>query len=192
MGRELARGVVGRAERMSIEALVAAAERGRRCWSGGVAARRRDRHPRPRARRVRLVAGRRRAVAGRGRRAAAADGSLLACRRSLMRAITFRRLEAVSFTHSTVYLALLVCAFVARQSGAGDVHPRPGARADVDRDVAGLHRRRAGAHHPVLARGHGRGARWPRTVRGSIGFVVADRAEVRRPDASVSIGTRYS
>jgi hypothetical protein len=28
------------------------------------------------------------------------------------RAVTFRRLEAVSFTHSAVYLALLVCAFV--------------------------------------------------------------------------------
>jgi hypothetical protein len=28
-------------------------------------------------------------------------------------AITFRRLEAASFTHSTVYLALLVCAFLA-------------------------------------------------------------------------------
>jgi hypothetical protein len=28
-----------------------------------------------------------------------------------MRAITFGRLEAVSFTHSCVYLALLVCAF---------------------------------------------------------------------------------
>lgn len=27
--------------------------------------------------------------------------------------ITFRRLEAVSFTHSAVYLALLVCAFAA-------------------------------------------------------------------------------
>jgi hypothetical protein len=27
--------------------------------------------------------------------------------------ITFRRLEAASFTHSVVYLALLVCAFVA-------------------------------------------------------------------------------
>lgn len=27
-------------------------------------------------------------------------------------AITFRRLEAVSFTHSTVYLALLACAFI--------------------------------------------------------------------------------
>ena len=26
--------------------------------------------------------------------------------------ITFRRLEAVSFTHSTIYLSLLVCAFV--------------------------------------------------------------------------------
>jgi hypothetical protein len=29
-----------------------------------------------------------------------------------MRFVTFRRLEAVSFFHSTVYLALLVCAFV--------------------------------------------------------------------------------
>lgn len=28
-----------------------------------------------------------------------------------MRAITFRRLELASFTHSTIYLALLVCAF---------------------------------------------------------------------------------
>lgn len=29
-----------------------------------------------------------------------------------MRAITFGRLETVSFTHSCVYLALLICAFV--------------------------------------------------------------------------------
>jgi hypothetical protein len=29
-----------------------------------------------------------------------------------MRLITFRRLEAASFTHSAVYLALLICAFV--------------------------------------------------------------------------------
>jgi hypothetical protein len=28
-----------------------------------------------------------------------------------VRAVTFRRLELVSFTHSSVYLALLVCAF---------------------------------------------------------------------------------
>jgi hypothetical protein len=27
--------------------------------------------------------------------------------------MTFRRLEAVSFTHSAIYLALLVCAFIA-------------------------------------------------------------------------------
>jgi hypothetical protein len=30
----------------------------------------------------------------------------------LARIITFRRLEVASFTHSTVYLALLICAFV--------------------------------------------------------------------------------
>lgn len=29
-----------------------------------------------------------------------------------MKAITFRRLEAASFTHSAVYLSLLVCAFI--------------------------------------------------------------------------------
>jgi hypothetical protein len=29
-----------------------------------------------------------------------------------MRVITFRRLEAASFTHSLVYLSLLVCAFI--------------------------------------------------------------------------------
>jgi hypothetical protein len=29
-----------------------------------------------------------------------------------MSVITFRRLEVASFTHSTVYLALLICAFV--------------------------------------------------------------------------------
>ncbi len=29
-----------------------------------------------------------------------------------MSAITFRRLELASFTHSTIYLALLICAFV--------------------------------------------------------------------------------
>ncbi len=28
------------------------------------------------------------------------------------RVVTFRRLEVVSFTHSTVYLSLLICAFV--------------------------------------------------------------------------------
>ena len=35
-----------------------------------------------------------------------------------MRIITFRRLEAVSFFHSTAYLALLVCAF-----GLGNPEP---------------------------------------------------------------------
>lgn len=30
-----------------------------------------------------------------------------------MSAISFRRLEAASFAHSTVYLALLICAFIA-------------------------------------------------------------------------------
>jgi hypothetical protein len=30
-----------------------------------------------------------------------------------MHGVTFRRLEAVSFTHSAIYLALLICAFAA-------------------------------------------------------------------------------
>jgi hypothetical protein len=29
-----------------------------------------------------------------------------------MKAITFRRLEAASFTHSAIYVSLLICAFV--------------------------------------------------------------------------------
>jgi hypothetical protein len=41
-----------------------------------------------------------------GGRAAAPDGVP-----ALTRVITFRRLEMASFTHSTVYVALLVCAF---------------------------------------------------------------------------------
>ncbi len=35
-----------------------------------------------------------------------------------MRAVTFRRLELVSFTHSAIYTALLICAF-----GAGNPQP---------------------------------------------------------------------
>jgi len=46
-------------------------------------------------------------------RRAVAAGLVVADRVSarLSRAVTFRRLEAVSFTHSTIYLGLLVCAF---------------------------------------------------------------------------------
>jgi hypothetical protein len=32
-------------------------------------------------------------------------------RARFLRVVTFRRLEAISFTHSTIYLALLLCAF---------------------------------------------------------------------------------
>ena len=48
-------------------------------------------------------------MAGRGRRALAARGGAA---HAAMRAVTFRRLEAVSFFHSAVYVSLLVCAFV--------------------------------------------------------------------------------
>src|SRR5436305_14411619 len=54
-----------------------------------------------------MVAAGQRAVAGGGGRAAAADGV------AAVTVMTFRRLEAVSFTHSAIYLGLLVCAFSA-------------------------------------------------------------------------------
>ena len=51
-------------------------------------------------------------MAGGGRRAASADGRASVRRvRSAARAITFGRLEVASFTHSAVYLGLLICAF---------------------------------------------------------------------------------
>jgi hypothetical protein len=109
-----------------------------------------------------------------------------------MRAITFRRLEATSFVHSTVYLALLLCAFVLH-------NPQP------ETFVLGM-------SHGLLwigmslvciaaARAHVIPFWLAVTVAvlgglgpfaGTIGFVIAARRAVRGKDTSVTITTRYS
>ena len=109
-----------------------------------------------------------------------------------MRAITFRRLEATSFVHSTVYLALLLCAFVLH-------NPQP------ETFVLGM-------SHGLLwigmslvciaaARAHVIPFWLAVTVAvlgglgpfaGTIGFVIAARRGVRGNDTSVTISTRYS
>ena len=109
-----------------------------------------------------------------------------------MSAITFRRLEVASFIHSTVYLGLLVCAFIAG-------NPEPATF------ILGL-------AHGLLwiamslvciaaARAHVIPFWLAVTVAvlgglgpfaGSIGFVVADRRKSRAGDSSGSFSTRYS
>ena len=105
-----------------------------------------------------------------------------------MKYITFRRLEVVSFIHSTVYLGLLMCAFVLR-------NPQP------ETFILGL------AHGLIwigmslvcIAAARARiipfwlavtvavlGGLGP--FAGTIGFVVADRRKPR----SVPLATRYS
>jgi hypothetical protein len=106
--------------------------------------------------------------------------------------ITFRRLEAASFTHSAVYLALLVCAFIAG-------NPEP------ETFILGL------AHGVIwiamslvcIAAARMRiipfwvavtvavlGGLGP--FAGSMAFVVAERRRNHEADASVPIRTRYS
>jgi hypothetical protein len=106
-------------------------------------------------------------------------------------AVTFRRLEAVSFLHSAVYLGLLVCAFVAGK-------PEPGTF------ILGL-------SHGLLwiamslvciaaARAHIIPFWLAVTVAviggigpfaGTVGFVIVDRRR-RNKESSVARGTRYS
>jgi hypothetical protein len=109
-----------------------------------------------------------------------------------MRAITFRRLEAASFTHSAVYLALLICAFIAGK-------PEPATF------ILGLMHGLMwiGMSLVCIAAARARvipfwlavtvavlGGLGP--FAGSIGFLVAARGKPRRGDRSVSIGTPYS
>lgn len=109
-----------------------------------------------------------------------------------MRAITFRRLEATSFVHSAVYLALLVCAFALS-------NPEP------ETFVLGM-------AHGLLwigmslvciaaARAHVIPFWLAVTVAvlgglgpfaGTVGFVIADRRRVNEKNTSVPISTRYS
>jgi hypothetical protein len=107
-------------------------------------------------------------------------------------AITFRRLEAASFTHSTVYLALLVCAFI-----AGNPEPLT--------FILGLAHGLLwiGMSLVCIAAARARvipfwlavtvavlGGLGP--FAGSIGFVLADRRRPHKDDPSGSFSTRYS
>ena len=142
----------------------------------------RDGHPRRRARRVRLVAGRRRPSGPTD-----ADEPLRRTRRCSRVAPRARRdasrspsaaWRSASFTHSAVYLALLLCAFV-----LGNPQPETfilGLAHGVIWIAMSLrlHRRRPRADHPVLAGGDGRRARRPGAVR------RVDRLRGRRAPAA--------
>ena len=81
------------------------------------------------------------------------------------RPVSFRTLKYLSFTHSAIYTALLVVAITGAADDA-EVRARLGARHRLDRDVAALHRRRAAARDPALARRDGRRRRRRRPLRG--------------------------
>jgi hypothetical protein len=109
-----------------------------------------------------------------------------------MTAITFRRLEVVSFTHSGVYVALLICAFVLG-------NPEPWTFV-------------LGMSHGLLWIGMSLVCIWAARKRiipfwlavtvavlgglgpfaGSIGFVVAERRKRAGGDPSGAMTTRYS
>ena len=111
---------------------------------------------------------------------------------AVARAVTFRRLEVVSFTHSTVYLGLLVCAFALG-------NPEP------ETFVLGLAHGLLWIGMSLVCIAAARlrvipfwlavtvavlGGLGP--FAGSIGFVVAERRRSARRDSSVSLGSRYS
>jgi hypothetical protein len=108
------------------------------------------------------------------------------------RAVTFRRLEVASFTHSTVYLGLLVCAFALG-------NPEP------ETFVLGLAHGLMWIGMSLVCIAAARlrvipfwlavtvavlGGLGP--FAGTIGFVVADRRRRASHDSSVSLGSRYS
>jgi len=107
-------------------------------------------------------------------------------------AITFRRLEVASFTHSAVYLALLVCAFIAG-------NPEP------ETFILGLAHGLIWIAMSLVCIAAARMRIIPFWVAvtvavlgglgpfaGSIAFVVAERRHDDEADASVPIRTRYS
>ncbi len=108
------------------------------------------------------------------------------------RLLTFRRLEVASFTHSAVYTALLICAFVAG-------NPQP------ETFILGLAHGLIWIVMSLLCILAARlriipfwlavtvavlGGLGP--FAGSVGFIVADRGRGPQEDPSVPIGTRYS
>ena len=109
-----------------------------------------------------------------------------------MRVITFRRLEAASFAHSAVYLALLVCAFVAGNPQPetfilGLTHGLMWIAMSLVCIVAARMRIIPFWLAVTVAVLGGLGP-----FAGSIAFVVTERRQGTQPDASVPIRTRYS
>jgi hypothetical protein len=109
-----------------------------------------------------------------------------------VRAITFRRLEAASFTHSTIYLSLLLCAFVLDNPEPetfllGMAH----GLIWIGMSLVCIAAARARiipywlAVTVVVLGGLG-------PFAGSIGFVVADRRRRLGHDDSAALSTRYS
>jgi hypothetical protein len=109
-----------------------------------------------------------------------------------MGVITFRRLEWASFIHSTVYLALLVCAF-----GLGNPEPAT--------FILGLTHGLMWIAMSLVCIAAARMRVIPFWLAvtvavlgglgpfcGSLGFVIADRGRAKREQASVAISTRYS
>lgn len=110
----------------------------------------------------------------------------------LGRVITYRRLEAASFTHSAVYLALLACAFL-----IGNPEPETFilglahglmwiGMSLICIYAARLHIIPFWLAVTVAVLG-GLGP-----FAGSLGFIYADRRRGNKTDASASIRTRYS
>ena len=109
-----------------------------------------------------------------------------------MRWVTFRRLEAVSFTHSTVYLALLVCAFALS-------NPQP------ETFVLGMTHGLLWIGMSLVCIAAARARIIPYWLAvtvavlgglgpfaGTVGFVIADRRRAQRQSSSAPLGTRYS
>jgi len=108
------------------------------------------------------------------------------------RVVTFRRLEIVSFTHSAVYLALLVCAF-------GLNSPQP------ETFILGLAHGLMWIGMSIVCLAAARARIIPFWLAvtvvvlgglgpfaGSIGFVVAQRRRGHPRDTSGPVATRYS
>jgi hypothetical protein len=109
-----------------------------------------------------------------------------------VRAVTFRRLEAVSFTHSAVYLSLLLCAFV-----LGNPEPETFILGSahgviwIAMSLVCIAAARARivpywlAVTVVVLGGLG-------PFAGTIGFIVADRRRRGAAEDSGALDTRYS
>jgi hypothetical protein len=108
------------------------------------------------------------------------------------RVLTFRRLELASFTHSLVYLALLVCAFIAGNPEPetfilGLAHGLMWITMSLICILAARLRIIPFWLAVTVAVLGGLGP-----FAGSIGFVLAERRGLAGGDRSVPIGTRYS